>query len=607
MHAEGYPAGEMKHGPIALLEDGFPVIALAPRDGSYDRMMSNLEEVRAREGRVFAIGHEGDRELAAKSVVDALGAAVGRPDHADPAVDPDAAPGLSHGGPPRPRRRPAPQPRQVGHRRVARSTRRTSVRGRAGHRSFLSYPLGSPSASPRPATTLRGCAIVCSHVAPCGDRRQSPRAPEPAAARGGHDHEGPRARPGRGGERQDPGHRPPHRLSPGGGGHRPAARARGHLHQQGRRRDAAPGGGPAAARGHPPAAHRHLPLGVRAHPASARGPGRAPALVRDLRRGRPPEPGEGGAARARLRRADADAEHGGAPHQPLQEPDAVARGRGAGRPHPARGASRLALPALRGEAPGRGRPRLRRPAAAGGAAARDGARGAALVSHGVVARAGGRVPGHQPRAVPHRAAPHRGAPEPLRGGRSRPVGLSLAGRGSAQHPRLREGLPGLPGGGARAELPLHQAHPRHRLRGDRQQHRAQGQAALDRERRGRAGGGLPGLGRERGVRVRGAEDPRPARGGAGLPGRRGVLPHQRPVPRPGRRAAPRGHPVPDRGRRALLRAARDPGHGGLPPPDLEPARRRGLPPGGGRARPRHRQGHARSPGRRGPRGGRRRS
>src|SRR6185437_2450239 len=60
VHAEGYPAGEMKHGPIALLEDGFPVIALAPRDGSYARMMSNLSEVRARDGRVIAIGHEGD-------------------------------------------------------------------------------------------------------------------------------------------------------------------------------------------------------------------------------------------------------------------------------------------------------------------------------------------------------------------------------------------------------------------------------------------------------------------------------------------------------------------------------------------------------------------
>src|SRR5260370_22690298 len=57
----------MKHGPIALLEDGFPVIALNPRDSSYDRMMGNLEEVRAREGRVISIGHEGDRELRAKS------------------------------------------------------------------------------------------------------------------------------------------------------------------------------------------------------------------------------------------------------------------------------------------------------------------------------------------------------------------------------------------------------------------------------------------------------------------------------------------------------------------------------------------------------------
>ena len=47
--------------------DGFPVIALNPRDSSYDRMMGNLEEVRAREGRVISIGHEGDRELRAKS------------------------------------------------------------------------------------------------------------------------------------------------------------------------------------------------------------------------------------------------------------------------------------------------------------------------------------------------------------------------------------------------------------------------------------------------------------------------------------------------------------------------------------------------------------
>src|SRR3989454_3975428 len=69
IHAEGYAAGEMKHGPIALIDDGMPVVALAPRDGSYDRIRGNIEEVRARDGRVIALGHEGDRELRAKSDV----------------------------------------------------------------------------------------------------------------------------------------------------------------------------------------------------------------------------------------------------------------------------------------------------------------------------------------------------------------------------------------------------------------------------------------------------------------------------------------------------------------------------------------------------------
>src|SRR5258708_20088207 len=58
VHAEGYPAGEMKHGPIALLEDGFPVIALNPRDSSYDRMMGNLEQVRPPAGRALSIRHQ---------------------------------------------------------------------------------------------------------------------------------------------------------------------------------------------------------------------------------------------------------------------------------------------------------------------------------------------------------------------------------------------------------------------------------------------------------------------------------------------------------------------------------------------------------------------
>ncbi|OGK79007.1 MAG: glutamine--fructose-6-phosphate aminotransferase [Candidatus Rokubacteria bacterium GWC2_70_16] len=67
LHAEGYPAGEMKHGPIALIDDGMPVVALVPRDGTYERMMGNVEEVRAREGRVLALAHEGDKEIKAKA------------------------------------------------------------------------------------------------------------------------------------------------------------------------------------------------------------------------------------------------------------------------------------------------------------------------------------------------------------------------------------------------------------------------------------------------------------------------------------------------------------------------------------------------------------
>ena len=66
-HAEGYPAGEMKHGPIALIDDAMPVVALTPRDSSYDRMMGTVEEVRARDGRIIAIAHEGDREIGARA------------------------------------------------------------------------------------------------------------------------------------------------------------------------------------------------------------------------------------------------------------------------------------------------------------------------------------------------------------------------------------------------------------------------------------------------------------------------------------------------------------------------------------------------------------
>ena len=67
IHAEGYAGGEMKHGPIALITDGLPVVAVAPRDGSYERMLGNVEEVRAREGLVIAVVQAGDRVIASKA------------------------------------------------------------------------------------------------------------------------------------------------------------------------------------------------------------------------------------------------------------------------------------------------------------------------------------------------------------------------------------------------------------------------------------------------------------------------------------------------------------------------------------------------------------
>lgn len=62
VHAEGYAAGEMKHGPIALIDSSVPVIVLAPKDSSYERSLSNLQEAKAREAMVIAIANEGDEE-----------------------------------------------------------------------------------------------------------------------------------------------------------------------------------------------------------------------------------------------------------------------------------------------------------------------------------------------------------------------------------------------------------------------------------------------------------------------------------------------------------------------------------------------------------------
>jgi glucosamine--fructose-6-phosphate aminotransferase (isomerizing) len=63
IHAEGYPAAEMKHGPIALIDEMMPVICVAPNDGVYQKIVSNVQEVKARRGKVFAVVTEGDDEI----------------------------------------------------------------------------------------------------------------------------------------------------------------------------------------------------------------------------------------------------------------------------------------------------------------------------------------------------------------------------------------------------------------------------------------------------------------------------------------------------------------------------------------------------------------
>ena len=67
IHAEGYPAGEMKHGPIALIDEDMPVVVLAPKDATYPKILGNMEEVKARGGKIIAVVNEGDNEASQKA------------------------------------------------------------------------------------------------------------------------------------------------------------------------------------------------------------------------------------------------------------------------------------------------------------------------------------------------------------------------------------------------------------------------------------------------------------------------------------------------------------------------------------------------------------
>ena len=63
IHAEAYPGGEMKHGPIALIDEKMPTMAVVPRDRVYDKMLSNISEIKARAGLVLAVAEESDAAI----------------------------------------------------------------------------------------------------------------------------------------------------------------------------------------------------------------------------------------------------------------------------------------------------------------------------------------------------------------------------------------------------------------------------------------------------------------------------------------------------------------------------------------------------------------
>ena len=68
LHAEGYPAGEMKHGPLALIEDGLPVVVIAPKDKYFEKTLSNMQEVIARGAKVLLITNKSDEEIYSENI-----------------------------------------------------------------------------------------------------------------------------------------------------------------------------------------------------------------------------------------------------------------------------------------------------------------------------------------------------------------------------------------------------------------------------------------------------------------------------------------------------------------------------------------------------------
>jgi glucosamine--fructose-6-phosphate aminotransferase (isomerizing) len=91
IHAEGYAAGEMKHGPIALIDEEMPVVVVCPKDAHYEKTFSNMQEVQARAGKLIAVCTQGDRDVASL-----LSSGGGAADLVEiPAAEPEVLPLLS--------------------------------------------------------------------------------------------------------------------------------------------------------------------------------------------------------------------------------------------------------------------------------------------------------------------------------------------------------------------------------------------------------------------------------------------------------------------------------------------------------------------------------
>jgi glucosamine--fructose-6-phosphate aminotransferase (isomerizing) len=88
IHAEGYAAGEMKHGPIALIDEEMPVVVVCPRDAHYEKTFSNMQEVQARAGQIIAVCTEGDADVRGLLSPPAVPGAARRP-HMPAPPDPD--------------------------------------------------------------------------------------------------------------------------------------------------------------------------------------------------------------------------------------------------------------------------------------------------------------------------------------------------------------------------------------------------------------------------------------------------------------------------------------------------------------------------------------